>query len=56
MPGKRIAVAWYGSRVVVYLPRPVREDLERRLALLGLRVSDYVRSLILSDLRIPVRK
>ena len=41
----------YGERVVVYLPRPVREDLERRLALLELRISDYVRSLILADLR-----
>jgi len=45
----------YASRVVVYLPAPVRTDLEGRLEALGLRVSDYVRSLILSDLR-PGRK
>ena len=45
----------YAERVNVYLPRAVREDLERRLTEIGLRLSDYVRSLILSDLR-PLRK
>jgi len=45
----------YAERVIVYLPRPVREDLERRLVEMGLRLSDYVRSLILGDLR-PLKK